>query len=359
MNRKKLVAIILAIALGCGGVVGVSAAVRRTTGGNAKVMVIPASELNYGYGYWDSESLEGYVTSDTTQNITLNETQSVSEVKVTEGQQVKKGDVLLVYDMKQTKVNLEKEELNLERIKMSIQSTEEKIAKLKKTTPVSDSDEDDDEGFDDFDDEDEEDEEPEEELEQPKAAIRLDGDTKPYYSTDEDAGEPGSETNPYRFLCLPGATVTPDFINMIKKLQEKKESCYFVLELREDGDWEGNLIRSWMQNAADVLSVDREWLGIIDPDDERPIIPTKTAEEIEELEEKIEKLEKEIEKLTDAEEIEKLKKKITELEAECERLRDQIDNGTTDTPAVTPTPEATATPTPEATATPTPEATAT
>lgn len=323
-KSKRFLAILLAILIICGGVIGVSAAVRKTTSGG-KVMVISAEELNYGYGYWDSESMEGYVTSDRTQNVTLNTSQTVSEVKVTEGQEVKKGDVLLVYDMKQTEINLEKAELKLEQLKQSLKNAEEGLKKLKNMSPSSGDNADE---ADEPDDDEEEDEKEKKAIKPPKATLTLTGNSKPYYYNSSEAPAPGTEENPYRFLVKAGATVNADFINMVKKLQGQNQSCYFVLELRENDVWEGRLIRAWKQDASDVVSPDKDWTGVVDPDNEKPILPTKTFAEIEEMQKQIEEN----------------KKKIEELENELKELKEK---------QVTPTPTAEPTTEPEETTTPT------
>ena len=330
MSRKKrILAIIITTALICGAVVGVSAGVRHTTSGG-KVMVVPAEELNYGYGYMEGESMEGYVTSDRTQNVRLSSSQGVKEIKVEEGQQVKKGDVLLEYDMTQTEINLEKAQLNLDLLKVSLGNAEEALKKLRNTSPSSG---DGDDGPDrDEDDDDDDNDEKEKAVKKPKAADTLTGKSKPYYDA-ESGVEPGSEANPYRFLVKAGATVTADFINMVKKLQEDKQNCYFVLELRENDSWEGKLIRSWTQNASDVISPDKDWIGIIDPDNEKPVIPTKTFAEIEEMEKQLKEN----------------KEKIETLEKELEELKKEQEEAAV-TPTETPVPEET----PEPTETPEP-----
>jgi len=180
MSRKKrILAIIITTALICGAVVGVSAGVRHTTSGG-KVMVVPAEELNYGYGYWEGESMEGYVTSDRTQNVRLSSSQSVKEIKVEEGQQIKKGDVLLEYDMTQTEINLEKAQLNLDLLKVSLGNAEEALMKLRNTSPSS-GDGDDGSDRDADDDDDDDNDEKEKAVKKPKAADTLTGKSKPYY----------------------------------------------------------------------------------------------------------------------------------------------------------------------------------
>ena len=366
MNKKRILAIILGIVIAVGAVAGVSAAVRKTTSGNSKVMVIPANELNYGYGSWDSESLEGYVTSDRVQNVNVSDTQTIKEIKVEEDDEVKKGDVLLIYDMTQTEVNLEKEKLSKERIEMSIDAAEKALARLKKMTPVSSKDGDDDD-IDDIDDEDEDDDDDENTKKQkePKAYKKLTSKSKPYYDTSEDADEPGSEDNPYRYLCKPGTTITSDFINEVKKLKNSAGDCYFVLEIRDPEKRTGKLIRAWKQNVNE-LQVDRDWVGILDPDSDKPVIPTKTYKDIAALEEKIKGLEEQVKKLQetgskDSNEIESLKGEIEELKEKLAALTTAEEpaaepSETPSEPSAEPTTDPGQTDEPTQTQTPTPSA---
>ena len=108
-NKKKLTiaaACVLAVILGAAGI---AAAVRTTT--SSKVMVIPVSDLNNGeMADWEN-TVTGMVTGDATQSIYLSDTETVAEVLVKEGQSVHQGDVLLKYDTKATKLNLEKEKI--------------------------------------------------------------------------------------------------------------------------------------------------------------------------------------------------------------------------------------------------------
>ena len=113
-NNKKITAAVLALILGAAAVFGIAAAVRATT--SSTVMVVRASELNYGeYLDWQN-SVAGMITTDAEQDVYLSDTEVVEEVLVAEGQSVHKGDVLMRYDTTSTKLSLEKEKINYEKI---------------------------------------------------------------------------------------------------------------------------------------------------------------------------------------------------------------------------------------------------
>ena len=105
MKKKKVLAGVLAGLLGIGAVAGIAAAVRMTTSSSV-VRVVPASEINYNWGGYETTT-SGYLTNDVSQDIYLSGTESVTEVRVAEGDRVHEGDVLMVYDTTRTALNLE------------------------------------------------------------------------------------------------------------------------------------------------------------------------------------------------------------------------------------------------------------
>ena len=129
MNNKKKITIITASVLALIlAVAGIAAAVRATT--STTVPVLPVSNLNYGEMMDWENSVTGTVTSDGEQNIYLSDTETVEEVLVTEGQSVRKGDVLFRYDTRSTKLKLEKEKINREKIELAIEVARENLRKL-------------------------------------------------------------------------------------------------------------------------------------------------------------------------------------------------------------------------------------
>ena len=77
---------------------------------SSQVDVYPVSELSQSI--WQSgTSLEGTIASQVSQEVHLQDKQIVSAVHVQEGQEVKKGDPLLSYDMTLVNIDLEMEKL--------------------------------------------------------------------------------------------------------------------------------------------------------------------------------------------------------------------------------------------------------
>ena len=135
MKKKRILAVSLSLVLAAGAAAGICGGVGAA--GRKPVLVVSASELNQGGYYGSGITMEGMVTSDVSQDIYLQDTQTVSRVLVREGDPVRQGDVLLEYDTTQTRLNLEREKLNREQILLNIQGAEQNLKTLKNTKPVS------------------------------------------------------------------------------------------------------------------------------------------------------------------------------------------------------------------------------
>ena len=229
----------LALILGAAAVFGIAVAVRATT--SSTVMVVRASELNYGeYLDWQN-SVAGMITTDAEQDVYLSDTEVVEEVMVAEGQSVHKGDVLMRYDTTSTKLSLEKEKINYEKLLLEAQVAEENLRMLQAKSPVSGGDF----GFiDDFGEFDQE-----EERRNAKVYEKvLKADAKPVYDDPEDEML-GTEEYPYVFLCRgDSVTITKDFIKKWQKKAKarKMKHLYIALEVRDKGM---NLLKSWISDV--------------------------------------------------------------------------------------------------------------
>ena len=69
--------------------------------------------------YWgDSQESYGPVTTDRIQTVYLSDTQTITEVLVSQGDTVKKGDVLLRYDTTLSDIAMEREHLQVEKLQL-------------------------------------------------------------------------------------------------------------------------------------------------------------------------------------------------------------------------------------------------
>ena len=82
-------------------------------------------------GWSDTTSLEGSVSSNASQQVRLLDKQIVSQVHVTEGQEVKEGDPLLTYDMTLVNIDLEMEKLNKQQLEVKKKGLEQELKDLK------------------------------------------------------------------------------------------------------------------------------------------------------------------------------------------------------------------------------------
>lgn len=316
MNKKRIIAAVLILCLLAGGVYGVAQAILNTTSSRT-VMVIQASEVNYGGWYYDqTANTSGRVTTEAVQNIYLSDTLTVKEVCVQEGQPVKKGDVLLIYDETQTSLALEKAELNLAQVQLGIQVAEKNLDTLHGLSPVSGG------GGGDiiFPDETSEPDPAEQRaeiLEHLKAYTELTKDSLAFNDPEtiarlvekyqikvkdlkalmgEGNEDPeadqyplGTRKNPYRFLVKNDSiiTINPDFIKMLiekwkKQIEgnksiseEDKKAVYFILEAHEGDTVSGEPIRGkvWGRNAY-LLSLEKKAIKV----DFRQLTPEQIPE---------------------------------------------------------------------------------
>ncbi len=129
---KRLLALVLVVALIAGSVTGY----KYWKSKNAKAVKIYSVAELAETDYWmDSAESYGSVRSDKTQSIFVSPTQKVEEIKVQEGQNVKKGDVLMTYDTTLSKIEVEKQELELRQMQQDLEKYKSDLAKVMKYKP--------------------------------------------------------------------------------------------------------------------------------------------------------------------------------------------------------------------------------
>lgn len=137
---KRLLAVTIAAALICGGVYGGLTFYKKS---QAKpVAVYPVADIVIPSEYYMEDSQAyGTVSADRIQSVFLSQTQNVTEVMVSEGQEVKRGDPLLKYDTTLTSIQLEKAEIALKQQELALKRAKEELEKIKRLVPYSDTEE--------------------------------------------------------------------------------------------------------------------------------------------------------------------------------------------------------------------------
>lgn len=140
MNKtKKIIIIVISCIVVLGGIYFALHFLKQKNQNSKTVGVYAVSEIGYdASNMWDNSTLSGNVTVNSEQKVYVGKTQSVSEIKVTEGQSVKAGDVLLVYDTTANELQLQLQKSELELSRVSIIDAQRELEKLKQTTPLED-----------------------------------------------------------------------------------------------------------------------------------------------------------------------------------------------------------------------------
>ena len=239
MNKKKrvLVAVVVILVVAAVIAAGIFAYLwHQKNSLTAKVQSV--SELSWYYGGEEMTSY-GMVTNDFFQDVYLIENQSISEVHVEEGQEVKAGDPLLTYDTTLTSLQLEMQTLEVEGLENKLILANRELERLKKETPIPEPV-----------DEPEPVEEPEPEPEPEPELPKTDPNTGAYnYLTDEEAflsmsgvtkherkpleGDSEEEDNskedkeqeelpvePFVIQCMPGCYVEGSYLNALAAAEE-------------------------------------------------------------------------------------------------------------------------------------------
>ena len=101
------------------------------------VKVFPFMQMGMTEYWGDSQESYGPVTTDKVQTVFLSETQTVVEVLVQQGDTVKKGDLLMTMDTTLSDIALERERLEVEKVKLKLSKAEEELRSIKKMKPMS------------------------------------------------------------------------------------------------------------------------------------------------------------------------------------------------------------------------------
>lgn len=88
--------------------------------------------------YYDgSGESSGMITTDRIQTIYLSDTQTITEILVTEGQDVKKGDVLFTYDTTLSDIELQKKDISVQQLKLDLDTAKQELNVINSYVPIS------------------------------------------------------------------------------------------------------------------------------------------------------------------------------------------------------------------------------
>lgn len=135
--KKKILAGVLAAVLVVGGVTGGGYYYKNTHQPTVSVVSVDSIASDY---YSDDTMLEGDITSSAQQNISVDKDMIIQELHVSAGDNVKKGDELITYDMTLVQMELNIAKLELEQIEQNLTRAENRLKELNNGAAVKDSD---------------------------------------------------------------------------------------------------------------------------------------------------------------------------------------------------------------------------
>ena len=134
-NKKKIIitvtAVVLVVAIGLGVWFGVS------RGRSEPVKVFAFNSVGMTEYWGDSQESYGPVSTDKIQTVFLSSTQTVTEMKVAQGDTVKKGDVLMTLDTTLSDLQLERKRLEVEKLKLDLETAQKKLKDIQNMKPMS------------------------------------------------------------------------------------------------------------------------------------------------------------------------------------------------------------------------------
>ena len=130
--KKLLLALVALILVGA-----TVAGIWLYSGSNAE----PVNVYSFNYigmtEYWgDSQESSGYVQTDRVQTVFLSTTQTVTEVLVSAGDQVKKGDVLMTFDTTLSDLAVERKRLAVEKLKLQLEDAKVQLRRINSMKPM-------------------------------------------------------------------------------------------------------------------------------------------------------------------------------------------------------------------------------
>lgn len=128
--------VVISVSAGAAAVAIVAGILFGLRGRGEPVGVYPFSMVGMTEFWGDNQESYGPVTTDRIQTVFLSDTQTITKVLVKEGDQVKKGDVLMTYDTSLSELQLERKRLDVEKANLQILEAREELARINKLEPM-------------------------------------------------------------------------------------------------------------------------------------------------------------------------------------------------------------------------------
>ena len=131
-KRIILIVVLVAMLLGTGGGAWYYFEHRETE----PVFVFPFEYVGMTEYWGDSQESYGPVTTDKIQTIYLSDTQSVTEILVSQGDTVKKGALLMSFDTTLSALALERKRLDVEKLKLQLEDAKVRLWQINSMKPM-------------------------------------------------------------------------------------------------------------------------------------------------------------------------------------------------------------------------------
>ncbi|MBR4290790.1 MAG: biotin/lipoyl-binding protein [Oscillospiraceae bacterium] len=133
-KTKKIIAIVLAVVilLGAGGGAWYYFSHKNVE----PVYVFPFNYVGMTEYWGDSQESYGPVSTDKIQTVYLSDTQTVTEILVSVGDTVKKGDLLMSFDTTLSDLALERKRLDVEKLKLQLQDAQTRLREIRSMKPM-------------------------------------------------------------------------------------------------------------------------------------------------------------------------------------------------------------------------------
>ena len=107
-----------------------------TRGSGEPVNVFPFRYIGMTEYWGDNQESYGPVSTDRIQTVFVSETQIITEIAVSQGDTVKKGDLLMTFDTTLSDLELERKRLGVEKLKLQLEDAKERLREIRGMKPM-------------------------------------------------------------------------------------------------------------------------------------------------------------------------------------------------------------------------------